>query len=102
LLQLKARQEDGEGDEQVADRRVPGREGRDHQEAEHADLEELVKLAPGEARTVYSRAWVLVLAVQGAHDRDSFGEHKGETRKLPAKKVLRFRVAKAAKDSLVK
>lgn len=66
-------------------------------------LEELVKLALKEAKNGFTLPGLGKLVLVKTKARTivvPFGEHKGETRKVPAKKVLRFRVAKAAKDSV--
>jgi DNA-binding protein HU-beta len=68
-------------------------------------LEELVKLALKEAKNSFTIPGLGKLVLVKTKPRTivvPFGEHKGETRKVPAKKVLRFRVAKAAKDALMK
>ncbi len=68
-----------------------------------AYMEELVKLALKEAKNSFTFPGLgkLVLVKTKARTiRVPFGEHAGEMRKVPAKKVLRFRVAKAAKESV--
>ena len=65
---------------------------------------ELAKLAYKEAKNTFVIPGVgkLVLATRPAREMVMrFGPKAGQTVKIPAKKVLKFRVAKAAKDAIL-
>jgi DNA-binding protein HU-beta len=67
-------------------------------------LEELARLALKEARHGFTLPGLGKLVVRKTKARTitiPFGPRQGEKAKVPAKKVLKFRVAKAAKDEVV-
>ncbi len=67
-------------------------------------LDELVVLALKEAKNGFTLPGLGKLVLQKTKPRKGvvpFGPRKGEPYSVPSKKVLKFRVAKAAKDSLV-
>lgn len=68
-------------------------------------LEELAKLALKEAKNGFTIPGLGKLVLVRTKARTiviPFGEKKGQTKKIAAKKVLRFRVAKVAKDAVAK
>ncbi len=68
-------------------------------------LEELSTLALKEAKngfTLPGLGKLVLVKTKARKVRIPFGEHAGEMKQVPAQKKLRFRVAKAAKDTLTK
>ena len=67
-----------------------------------AYLEALASLAHKEAKNGFTIAGVGKLVLVNRKARMGRNPATGEAIKIPAKKVLRFRVAKAAKDAVLK
>jgi DNA-binding protein HU-beta len=65
-------------------------------------LDELVKLSYKEAKREFVIPGLGKLKVSQRQQRMGRNPATGETIVIPAKKVLKFRIAKAAKDSLLK
>jgi len=64
-------------------------------------LEELSSLAYKEAKNGFTIPGVGKLVLQKRKARKGRNPQTGETIKIPAKKVVKFRVAKACKDSVL-
>ena len=67
----------------------------------NALITELVALAYKEAKNGFSIPGLGKLVVQQRKARTGRNPATGATIKIPAKKVLKFRIAKAAKDAIV-
>jgi DNA-binding protein HU-beta len=70
-----------------------------------AYLDSLAALAYKEAKQTFTLPGLGKLVLQAKAARTGimpFGPKKGEKYKIPARKVVRFRVAKAAKDAILK
>jgi DNA-binding protein HU-beta len=65
-----------------------------------AVLEEMKELAYREARTGFTIPGLGKLVVVNRKARTGRNPATGETIRIPAKKVLKFRIAKAAKDAI--
>jgi DNA-binding protein HU-beta len=63
-------------------------------------LNEMTALAYKEAKAGFTIPGIGKLVVQNRKARTGRNPSTGETIKIPAKKVLKFRVAKAAKDAV--
>lgn len=66
-----------------------------------AVLDELVALSYKQAKVGFTIPGLGKLVVQSRAARTGRNPATGETIKIPAKKVLKFRIAKAAKDAIV-
>ncbi|MCC5845443.1 MAG: HU family DNA-binding protein [Verrucomicrobia bacterium] len=66
-----------------------------------AVLEALVELSYKQAKVGFTIPGLGKLVVQNRAARTGRNPATGETIKIPAKKVLKFRIAKAAKDAIV-
>jgi DNA-binding protein HU-beta len=66
-----------------------------------AVLDELVALSYKQAKVGFTIPGLGKLVVQNRAARTGRNPATGETIKIPAKKVLKFRIAKAAKDAIV-
>jgi DNA-binding protein HU-beta len=64
-------------------------------------IEELVSLAYKEAKKGFTIPGLGKLVVQNRKARMGRNPATGESIKIPAKKVLKFRIAKAAKDAIL-
>ncbi len=64
-------------------------------------LEELAKLAYREAKNAFTLPGIGKLVLVNRKARMGRNPQTGEPIRIPAKKVVRFRVAKAAKDSIL-
>ena len=67
-------------------------------------LDELAQLAYKNAKNTFTLPGIgkLVLVTRSARTMTmQFGPKKGQTIKVPAKRVVKFRVAKAAKDAIL-
>ncbi len=64
-------------------------------------IDELVSLAYKEAKKGFTIPGLGKLVVQQRKARMGRNPATGETIKIPAKKVLKFRIAKAAKDAIL-
>jgi DNA-binding protein HU-beta len=64
-------------------------------------LDSLVELAYKEAKKGFTIPGLGKLVVQQRKARTGRNPQTGETIKIPAKKVLKFRIAKAAKDAIL-
>ena len=65
-------------------------------------LEDLAKLAYKEAKNSFTLPGLGKLVLANRKARTGRNPQTGATIKIPAKKVLKFRVAKAAKDAILK
>lgn len=66
-------------------------------------LEELANLAYQEAQNTFTLPGIGKLVMQDRPAREitlTLGPNKGQKKMVPAKKVVKFRVAKAAKDAI--
>lgn len=64
-------------------------------------MEELAALAYSEAKTGFTLPGIGKLVVVRRKARKGRNPATGETMRIPAKRVLKFRIAKAAKDAIL-
>ena len=82
-------------------RRRDRRQGRDHQEAAGEILEQIAALAYKNAKNTFTLPGLGKLELKNRAARIGRNPATGEAIQIPAKRVVKFRVAKAAKDAIL-